>query len=114
MRRFKDRGSLSIFSKLMLPPCAPRVTSIGEENFNNRRAAHLANEVTDRPVVVNPSQTRIQQAHLRVEAVQTSFDVGRREIVYDDHRFIGDVRWSQNHQTFDALHLVNRALPRPP
>lgn len=91
---------------------AQNVTHVGVEKFNNLGAGDLANGVTDRPVVADPSQTRMQQAYLRVEALDTAFDLGRREIAFGDHRFIGDVGWRQNHQTFDTLFLANRSLAR--
>jgi hypothetical protein len=47
----------------------------------------------------------MQQVYGRLDAFDTTFDVGRREIAYGDHRFIGAVNWRQNHQAFDAIHL---------
>lgn len=80
-----------------------------DELYNNAGVGSLQNEVDDRPVVADPAQTRMQQVYLRVDAFDTAFDFGRREIFYGDHRFIGDVRWRQNHQAFDAVHLSSRA-----
>lgn len=91
---------------------AQNVTDIGDDKYNNRGAGHLSNGVTDRPVVVDPSQTRMQQVYLRIDAFDTAFDLGRREIFYGDHRFIGDVRWRQNHQAFDAIYLSNRSFEK--
>ncbi len=79
-----------------------------DDKFGNAGAGHLSNDVTDRPVVADPAQTRMQQVYLRVNAFDTEFDFGRREIFYGDHRFIGDVGWRQNHQAFDTIHLSNR------
>jgi hypothetical protein len=31
--------------------------------------------------------------------------------VLDDHRFVGNVGWRQNEQTFDSLRVVNKSLP---
>lgn len=81
-----------------------------DDYYNNAGAGSLSNGVTDRPVVADPAQTRMQQVYLRIDALDTAFDLGRREIFYGDHRFIGDVRWRQNHQAFDAVYLVNRSL----
>ena len=80
-----------------------------DDKYNNAGAGHLSNDVKDRPVVADPAQTRMQQVYLRVDAFDTAFDFGRREIFYGDHRFIGDVRWRQNHQAFDAVYLSNRS-----
>jgi len=91
---------------------AQNVAAIGDDRYDNRGAGHLTNGVSDRPAVVDPSQTRMQQVYGRLDAFDTTFDVGRREIAYGDHRFIGDVNWRQNHQAFDAVHLSNRSLPK--
>jgi Flp pilus assembly protein TadD len=91
---------------------AQNVAAIGDDLFDNRGAGYLSNGVSDRPAVVDPSQTRMQQVYGRLDAFDTTFDVGRREIAYGDHRFVGDVNWRQNHQAFDAIHLSNRSLPK--
>jgi hypothetical protein len=80
-----------------------------DDYYNNAGAGHLSNDVKDRPVVADPAQTRMQQVYLRVNAFDTTFDFGRREIMYGDHRFLGNVGWRQNHQTFDAVYLSNRS-----
>ena len=83
-----------------------------DDYYNNVGAGSLSNGVKDRPVVADPAQTRMQQVYLRIDALDTAFDLGRREIFYGDHRFIGDVRWRQNHQAFDAIHLVNHSIAK--
>jgi hypothetical protein len=83
-----------------------------EDHYNNVGAGSLSNGVKDRPVVADPAQTRMQQVYLRLDALDTAFDLGRREIFYGDHRFIGDVGWRQNHQAFDAIYLVNHSIEK--
>ena len=88
---------------------AQHVAPIFSDDYDtNAGAGSRANGVTDRPVVADPAQTRMQQVYLRANAFDTAVDFGRREIFYGDHRFIGDVRWRQNHQAFDAVYLSNR------
>jgi hypothetical protein len=89
---------------------AQNVVALGDDAFNNRGVGHLANGVSDRPAVVDPSQTRMQQVYGRLDAFATTLDLGRREIAFGDHRFVGDVNWRQNHQAFDAVHLSNHTL----
>ncbi|HEY7817377.1 MAG TPA: alginate export family protein, partial [Vicinamibacteria bacterium] len=91
---------------------AQNVAAVGNDLFDNRGAGDLWNGISDRPAVIDPSQTRMQQAYLRFDAFDTTFDAGRREIAYGDHRFVGDVNWRQNHQTFDAVVLSNRSVPK--
>jgi hypothetical protein len=66
---------------------------------------------TQFPVVADPENTELNRLHL----TNTSFDattitLGRQRIVLDDHRFVGNVGWRQNEQTFDALRVVNRSI----
>ena len=60
------------------------------------------------PVVADPDQTELN----RIQLVNTSLDntkitLGRQRIKLDDDRFIGNVGWRQNEQTFDALRVQN-------
>ena len=89
---------------------AQNVASLGEAHFNNRGAGHLANGLASRPVVADPSQTRMQQACVRWQISNTSIDVGRREIMFGNHRFVGNVGWRQNHQAFDGLSVTTRSI----
>ena len=41
----------------------------------------------------------------------TTVTLGRQRIVLDDHRFVGNVGWRQNEQTFDAIRVVNKSVP---
>jgi hypothetical protein len=40
----------------------------------------------------------------------TTVTLGRQRIVLDDHRFVGNVGWRQNEQTFDAIRIVNKSV----
>lgn len=52
----------------------------------------------DRPGLDVPT-TELNQAWIDAQG----FKLGRQAYTLDDHRFIGDVGWRQNQQTFDAL-----------
>ena len=43
----------------------------------------------------------------------TTLTLGRQRIILDDQRFVGNVGWRQNEQTFDALRVVNRSVDEP-
>lgn len=63
------------------------------------------------PVVADPEASELN----RVQFSYTGFDdtvvtVGRQRIKQDDDRFIGNVGWRQNEQTFDALRVVNSSI----
>jgi hypothetical protein len=90
------------------------VTDIGyEDKHNNAGRAGLSNGVGDRPVVADPDNTMVNQAYLQYTGVEkTAFTLGRQEVNLQDHRFVGNVGWRQNHQSFDALRATTKAIPR--
>ena len=56
---------------------------------------------------------RLGQAFLRgIFPASTVATLGRQRLVLDNARFIGDVGWRQNQQTFDAFTLQTQALPK--
>ena len=83
------------------------VRVIGDEHYNS-----TVNGLTQYPVVVDPESTEVNQAYLSYKGLPgTLFKYGRQVITYDNHRFIGDVGWRQNQQTFDAFSVANTSLP---
>jgi hypothetical protein len=80
------------------------VRNLGFSNeHNNLGAGSLWNGVTDRPIIADPPLTEINQAYLDWKPIDSlPFRGGRQEIVIDNSRFIGNVGWRQNHQSFDA------------
>lgn len=82
------------------------VSTLGVERFNS-----TTNGKTQFPVVADPSSTEVNQAYLRYAGMPwLDGKYGRQVIAYDNHRFIGDVGWRQNQQTYDALALTLKPL----
>lgn len=84
------------------------VHAAGDEKFNNFENGH-----TTYSVVADPVGTEINQGYLSYNGFNTEFKLGRQEITYRNapfHRFIGNVLWRQNHQSFDGLSIVNKSL----
>jgi len=84
------------------------VSRLGSERFNS-----LSNGQTDYSVVADPTGTDVNQAYLAYNAMDTELRLGRQEITYRQapfHRFVGNVLWRQNHQTFDAFSIQNTSL----
>ena len=77
------------------------VSALGpESNYN----AAGSNHQPDRPVVADPPLTRLDQAWLAYSySNYFTAKVGQQHIALDNHRFIGDVAWRQNMQTYDAV-----------
>ena len=64
------------------------------------------------PVVADPESYEINRLQLtNTSIIDTTITLGRQRIVLDDHRFVGNVGWRQNEQTFDALRVVNKHIP---
>ena len=83
------------------------VRVIGNERYNSS-----INGLTQYPGVTDPASTEINQAYLSFKGLpDTTLKYGRQVIIYDNHRFVGNVGWRQNEQTYDAFSLVNTSLP---
>ncbi len=54
--------------------------------------------------IVDPTVTEVNRAYLRYRGVRKlDVGVGRQRIMYDNQRFVGNVGWRQNEQTFDSF-----------
>ena len=63
------------------------------------------------PIVADPRSSELNRLQLTNTSLPlTSVTVGRQRIVLDDHRFVGNVGWRQNEQTFDAIRVVNKSV----
>ena len=65
--------------------------------------------------VVDPEGTEVQQANIRYEGFPyTVIRAGRQEIEHRQaplHRYVGNILWRQNWQTFDAVRVTTALLP---
>jgi hypothetical protein len=59
-------------------------------------------------IVTDPTGTEVNQAWLRFDHGRFSVTAGRQRLNFDNGRFIGDVGWRQNMQTFDAALIEHR------
>ncbi len=87
------------------------VRVLANEDFNDGGG----NGITNRALVVDPEGTEIQQANFRYRGLpRTTITLGRQEIEHrlaPLHRYVGNILWRQNWQSFDALRVVNDSLP---
>jgi len=73
-----------------------------DEDYNSTN-----NGNTDYPVVADPVGSELNQAYVTFTGLNNSiFKVGRQRIILDNARFIGNVGWRQNEQTYDAYTYV--------
>jgi hypothetical protein len=63
-----------------------------------------------RAVVADPETTEVNQSWVGYTTGKTAATLGRQRLVLDNARFVGDVGWRQNQQTFDAFLLQDRSL----
>lgn len=64
-----------------------------------------ANGQTQYPVVLDARALEVNQAWMDWRGTSFGTRLGRQRIVLDNARFVGNVGWRQNEQTFDAAHL---------
>jgi hypothetical protein len=63
-------------------------------------------------VVADPDGTEVNQALLSYAGISdTLAKYGRQRLTLDNHRWVGNVGWRQNEQTYDGLSIVNTGLP---
>ncbi len=75
------------------------VAVLGQETYND-----TTNGLTNRPVVADPKDTEVNRLQVSYAwQEQQNLIVGRQRLILDDARFVGNVGWRQNEQTFDAL-----------
>ncbi len=60
--------------------------------------------------VADPQSTEVNQAWIGFNKWDTALRYGRQQIVYDNARFIGDVIWRNNQQTYDAWTFSNNSV----
>jgi len=89
---------------------AESVKAIGNKNYDSKGNGQTTNGYA---VIADPEGTEINQAYINYSSVPAATSVrwGRQRLVLDNARFIGNVGWRQNEQTFDAVSLVNASLP---
>lgn len=78
------------------------VETIGWDDYN--AGAGNTPDKTQYPVVADPTGADLNQAYISWKPAGSSeFRAGRQRIKYDNDRFIGNVGWRQNPQTYDAV-----------
>ncbi len=75
------------------------------DDFNSK-----TNGKANYPVVADPATSEVNQSYLAYNMADTTVKLGRQEVIFDNARFIGNVGWRQNAQSFDALTVVNTSL----
>lgn len=74
--------------------------------------AGLNPAATGRAVVADPESEEINQVFFAYTSGKTTATLGRQRLVLDGARFVGDVGWRQNMQTFDAFVVQDKSLDK--
>jgi len=92
---------------------AESVKDLGNKKYDSKATGQTgATAVNNYAVIADPEATEINQAYLSYSGIaNTTVKFGRQRIILDNARFVGNVGWRQNEQTFDAFTLVNKSLP---
>ena len=82
------------------------VRAFGSEDFNSTVNGH-----TRYPVVLDPESTEVNQVFLAYSGLaDTTLQLGRQYISFDNERWVGPVGWRQNSVSMDAFTVSNRSL----
>src|SRR4051812_7204245 len=69
------------------------------------------NGKTAYPIVADAETYEINRLQLtNTSFADTAITLGRQRINLDDQRFVGNVGWRQNEQTYDGLRVVNKSV----
>lgn len=79
-----------------------------EDDFNDTIPR---NGVEPFPVIADPDTTELNRLSIGYAAKDFSATLGRQRIIHEDARFIGNVVWRQNEQTFDAVRTIGKLGP---
>jgi hypothetical protein len=83
------------------------VAVVGSETYDSS-----VNLKTQYSKVVDPKGTEVNQGYLSYAGLDaTMLQLGRQRIILDNQRWVGNVGWRQNEQTFDGFTAVNKSLP---
>ena len=61
------------------------------------------------PVIADPGGEDLNQLFLQYKADFGQFRLGRQRVIYDNARFLGNVGWRQNEQTYDSFTFAQSA-----
>ena len=65
-----------------------------------------------RPLIADPENIALYRAQIQYKSKAVALTAGRQRIALDDERFVGNVAFRQNAQTFDAVRLEWTGMPK--
>ena len=61
-------------------------------------------------VIADPVGTEVNQAFVSYTSFNNQIKYGRQRLILDNSRFIGNVGWRQNEQTYDGISFTNKTI----
>jgi hypothetical protein len=84
------------------------VFNVGWDDYN--AGGGNTPDKTQYPVVADPDGPDLNQAYVQWQSTAgTLLRAGRERIIYDNARFVGNVGWRQNEQTYDGVYFQHKA-----
>lgn len=63
------------------------------------------------PIIADPEETELNRAQIAFTGISdTTVTLGRQRVILGDARYVGNVGFRQNEQTFDALRVTNQSI----
>lgn len=78
-------------------------------NVDYRTAANDPANI-DSAVIADPIGTELNQGFISYATFNNQIKYGRQRLVLDNSRFVGNVGWRQNEQTYDGISFTNKAV----
>lgn len=79
-----------------------------EDDFNDTIPG---NGIEPFPVIADPETAELNRLSVGYQSEKFGATLGRQRIIHEDARFIGNVVWRQNEQTFDAVRATAKLGP---
>ena len=77
---------------------------------NSYQAASVHGLGENKTVIADPESSELNRLWISLGGFDSNVKLGRQRIVLDDARFIGNVGWRQNEQTYDAVRILSKRL----
>lgn len=72
--------------------------------------AGLNEDSADHTVIADAESTELNQAYLEYAGPDSLYRAGRQRIIVGNARYVGNVGWRQNEQTYNAISLSNKTF----
>lgn len=80
------------------------ITEIGKDDYSDG----ITNQGT--AAIVDPEVTEVNQSFISYTKGTTTAKYGRQRIMLDNQRFVGNVGWRQDEQTFDSFTVLSKPV----